>query len=134
MSLKNVKKGDKVILVGFTGMKLGIFEVAKASAKSIMIKKRNGDAMIFSKKTGKQTNMDEDKKNYLNSVMIDDGSYVPPKRGKRKKAKKEDETKLKKAAKKPKKKKEVFEEDDIDDWEDDDFEDDDFEDDEEVPF
>jgi hypothetical protein len=132
MSLKNVKKGDKVILVGFTGMKLGIFEVAKASAKSIMIKKRNGDAMIFSKKTGKQTNMDEDKKNYLNSVMIDDGSYVPPKRGKRKKAKKEDETKLKKAAKK---KKEVFEEDDIDDWEDDDFEDDDFEDDdEETPF
>lgn len=125
MSLKNVKKGDKVILVGFTGMKLGIFEVAKASAKSIMIKKRNGDAMIFSKKTGKQTNMDEDKKNYLNSVMIDDGSYVPPKRGKRKKAKKEDETKFKKAAK------EVFEEDDIDDWEDDDFEDDD---DEETPF
>lgn len=127
MGLKNVKKGDKVILVGFTGMKLGIFEVAKASAKSIMIKKRNGDVMIFSKKTGKQTNMDEDKKNYLNSVMVDDGSYVPPKRGKRKKAKKEDETKFKKAAKK---KKEVFEEDDIDDWEDDDFEDDDFEDDE----
>lgn len=127
MSLKNVRKGDKVILVGFTGMKLGIFEVAKASAKSIMIKKRNGDVMIFSKKTGKQTNMDEDKKNYLNSVMVDDGSYVPPKRGKRKKAKKEDETKFKKDAKK---KKEVFEEDDIDDWEDDDFEDDDFEDDE----
>ena len=131
MSLKNVKKGDKVILVGFTGMKLGIFEVAKASAKSIMIKKRNGDAMIFSKKTGKQTNMDEDKKNYLNSVMIDDGSYVTPKKKKKKKAKKEDGTKFKKAAKK---KKEVFEEDDIDDWEDDDFEDDDFEDDEEVPF
>ena len=131
MSLKNVKKGDKVILVGFTGMKLGIFEVAKASAKSIMIKKRNGDAMIFSKKTGKQTNMDEDKKNYLNSVMIDDGSYVTPKKKKKKKAKKEDGTKFKKEEKK---KKEVFEEDDIDDWEDDDFEDDDFEDDEEVPF
>lgn len=110
MSLKNIKKGDTVIVKGFTGIKLGVFEVAKATEKSITVKKTDGSLMIFSKKDGKQTNVEEGKERYANSVMEDDGSYVAPKRGK-KKSKKDDA--------KPKKKEkpeeiEEFEEDDDD--------------------
>ena len=115
MSLKNIKKGDSVIVKGFTGIKLGVFKVAKATEKSITVEKKDGSLMIFSKKDGKQTNVEEGKERYANSVMEDDGSYVQPHRGK--KTKKED----KKPAKKPKKQAEP---DDVDDEE---FEDDDFE-------
>ena len=37
MSLKNVKKGDSVIVKGFTGIKLGVFTVAKATEKNITV-------------------------------------------------------------------------------------------------
>ena len=50
MSLKNIKKGDTVIVKGFTGIKLGVFEVAKATEKSITVEKKDGSLMIFSKK------------------------------------------------------------------------------------
>lgn len=111
MSLKSIKKGDSVIVKGFTGIKLGVFEVAKATEKSITVKKKNGDLMIFSKKTGKQTNVEEGKEKYASSVMEDDGSYVAPKRGKRK---------AKKPVEKPKKKEEPEEVEELDDEEDDD--------------
>ena len=113
MSLKNVKKGDSVIVKGFTGIKLGVFTVAKATEKNITVEKKDGSLMIFSKKDGKQTNVEEGKERYANSVMEDDGSYVQPHRGK--KTKKED----KKPAKKSKKQAEP---DDVDDEE---FEDED---------
>lgn len=115
MSLKNVKKGDSVIVKGFTGIKLGVFTVAKATEKNITVEKKDGSLMIFSKKDGKQTNVEEGKERYANSVMEDDGSYVQPHRGK--KTKKED----KKPAKKPKKQAEPVDEEFGDD-EDDDFE------------
>ena len=115
MSLKSIKKGDSVIVKGFTGIKLGVFTVAKATEKSITVEKKDGSLMIFSKKDGKQTNVEEGKERYANSVMEDDGSYVQPHRGK----------KTKKSAKKPAKKsepaKEVEEDEDFED-EDDDFE------------
>lgn len=118
MSLKNIKKGDTVIVKGFTGIKLGVFEVAKATEKSITVEKKDGSLMIFSKKDGRQTNVEEGKEKYANSVMENDGSYVKPNSGGRKK----------KAAKpaKPTKKPEPVEEveDDEDEFED---EDDDFE-------
>jgi hypothetical protein len=111
----NVSKGDTVILKGFTGIKLGVFEVAKATEKSITIKKKDGSLMIFSKKDGRQTNVEEGKEKYANSVMENDGSYVKPNSGGRKK-------KAAKPAKKPEPVEEV--EDDEDEFEDDD---DDFE-------
>lgn len=115
MSLKNIKKGDTVIVKGFTGIKLGVFEVAKATEKSITVEKKDGSLLIFSKKDGKQTNVEEGKEKYANSVMEDDGSYVKPNSGGRKK----------KAAKKPAKVEAPEPEDDeeeFDDEEDDDFE------------
>lgn len=111
----NVSKGDTVILKGFTGIKLGVFEVAKATEKSITIKKKDGSLMIFSKKDGRQTNVEEGKEKYANYVMENDGSYVKPNSGGRKK-------KAAKPAKKPEPVEEV--EDDEDEFEDDD---DDFE-------
>ena len=73
-----LKKGEKVILKGFTGIKLGVFEVVAATKKTITICKKNGDEMVFDKKTGKQINVEEGKERYANSIMEDDGSYVAP--------------------------------------------------------
>lgn len=72
------KKGDKVIVKGFTGIKLGVFEVASATKKTITVNKKNGDEMIFDRKTGRQVNVEEGKEKYANSVMEDDGSFVAP--------------------------------------------------------
>jgi len=81
------KKGDKVIVKGFTGIKLGVFEVAAATKKTITVNKKNGDEMIFDRKTGRQVNVEEGKEKYANSVMEDDGSFVAPStRGASKKA------------------------------------------------
>lgn len=124
MSLKNIKKGDTVIVKGFTGIKLGVFEVAKATEKNITVEKKDGSLMIFSKKTGKQTNVEEGKEKYANSVMEDDGSYVQPHRGK--KTPKAEPTK--KAPKKAKKEDAIPEPEEDDEDLDEDFdEDDDFE-------
>lgn len=131
----SVKKGDTVILKGFTGIKLGLFVVEKATDKTATILKKDGTKMIFSLKTGKQTNVEEGKEKYANSIMEDDGSYVEPTRGgKRKKTTKKaskkaveadeeeelEETpkKAKKTVKKAKKAVEEVEEDDDDDFED----------------
>lgn len=73
-----LKKGDKVILKGFTGIKLGVFEVASTTKKTVTILKRNGDELIFDRKTGKQVNVAEGKEKYANSIIEDDGSFVAP--------------------------------------------------------
>lgn len=73
-----LKKGEKVILKGFTGIKLGVFEVTAVTKKTITICKKNGDELVFDKKTGKQINIEEGKERYANSIMEDDGSYVAP--------------------------------------------------------
>lgn len=95
-----VKKGDSVILKGFTGIKLGVFQVVSATKKTVTLNKRNGDEMVFDRATGKQLNMEEGKEKYANSIMEDDGSFVAPSTAgaKRKKA-----AKANKPAKKGKK-------------------------------
>lgn len=142
----NLKKGDKVIVKGFTGIKLCVSEVAKADKKTITVLKKNGDEMIFDRKTAKQINVEEGKEKFANSVMEDDGSYeghapVSKKKGKKaakaapKKVKPEPEEvededededeeeevkpvkKSKKPAKKPAKKSKKVEDDDDDDFE-----------------
>lgn len=114
MSLKNIKKGDTVIVKGFTGIKLGVFEVAKATEKNVTIEKKDGSLMIFSKKDGKQTNVAEGKEKYANSIMEDDGSYVKPNPGKRKK---KDEKPAKQEKPEPEDDEDEFEDDDDDDFE-----------------
>lgn len=138
-----MKKGEKVILKGFTGIKLGVFPVESTTKKTITVLKKNGDEMVFDRKTGKQINVDEGKEKYANSIIPDDGSFVAPstagaKRKSTKKATKvqtkvedeadeeneecEDEAPAKKSKKTPKKspKKAAPVEDDEDDDEDDD--------------
>lgn len=90
-----LKKGDKCIVKGFTGIKLGVFEVAAASKKTITVMKKNGDEMIFDKKTCRQVNVEEGKEKYANSIMEDDGSYTAPNRGTRKSADKKTSKKAK---------------------------------------
>lgn len=143
----DVKKGDKVIVKGFTGIKLCVSEVAEATKKTITVLKKDGSEMVFDRKTCKQINVEEGKEKYANSVMEDDGSYVAPstkkvvkKKGKKvakpvtKKAKPEPEDdededdeeeeevkpakKSKPTKKAAKKSKKVVEEDDDDDFED----------------
>lgn len=143
----DVKKGDKVIVKGFTGIKLCVSEVAEATKKTITVLKKDGSEMVFDRKTCKQINVEEGKEKYANSVMEDDGSYVAPstkkvvkKKGKKvakpvtKKVKPEPEDdededdeeeeevkpakKSKPAKKAAKKSKKVVEEDDDDDFED----------------
>lgn len=104
----NQKKGDTVIVCGFTGIKLGVFEVTSATKKTITCTKRNGDEMIFDRKTGKQINVEEGKEKYANTAIEDDGSYVAPTR-----------SGAKKSAKKPAKKQPEPVEDDEDDEDDD---------------
>lgn len=73
-----MKKGDKIILKGFTGIKLGVFLVESTTKKTITVLKKNGDEMVFDRKTGKQVNVEEGKERYANSIVEDDGSYVAP--------------------------------------------------------
>ena len=73
-----MNKGDKVILKGFTGIKLGVFPVASTTKKTITVLKKNGDEMVFDRKTGKQVNVEEGKEKYANSIIPDDGSFVAP--------------------------------------------------------
>lgn len=129
-----VKKGETVIVKGFTGIKLGVFEVAAADKKTVTVMKKNGDEMVFDRKTGKQINVAEGKEKYANSIMEDDGSYVAPstKKVSKKKASKsvpkkskpepvedeeddedeEEEKPVKKSKKPAKKSKKVVEDDD----------------------
>lgn len=88
MSIMTAKKGDSVILCGFTGIKLGVFTITAATKKTITLTKANGDELIFDRKTGKQINVEEGKEKYANKVIEDDGSYVAPTRSGAKKAKK----------------------------------------------
>ena len=124
-----VKKGDSVILKGFTGIKLGVFQVVSATKKTVTLNKKNGDEMIFDRATGKQLNVEEGKEKYANSIMEDDGSYVAPSTAgaKRKKAAKAD-----KADKAPKKGKKVTKPVEPEEPEDEELEDEDDEDFEEI--
>ncbi len=112
------KKGEKVIVKGFTGIKLGVFEVSSVTKKTVTVTKRNGDEMIFDRKTGKQTNVAEGKEKYANSAMDDDGSYVAPTRKKAAAPAKEEKA-SKKPAKKSAKKPEPVEDNEDEDEEDD---------------
>lgn len=109
------KKGEKVIVKGFTGIKLGVFEVTGVTKKTISVTKRNGDEMIFDRKTGRQTNTEEGKEKYANTAMDDDGSYVAPTRKKAAAPAKEEKSSKKPTKKSSKKQPEPEEDEDEDD-------------------
>lgn len=116
MSVAKVKKGNTVIMCGFTGMKLGVYKVTAADKDTITIEKADGTEVDFVRKTGKQ--VDPKNPKYANSIIEDDGSYVNP-RDIKKPAKKKPATK--------KAKKEEVEEEELEE------EDEDEEEEEEVP-
>ena len=86
--LKNLKKGDTVILHMFTGIAVGVKEVIAADAKTVTLETRIGTAK-FSKKTGIQVEPAAKAERFANFITEDDGSFVPPER-KGKKLKKEE--------------------------------------------
>lgn len=150
-TMAKVKKGDTVILCAFTGMKIGVKTVSKVDKNTITIETDKGEA-VFDRKTAKQIDPEPKAPRFANSIIPDDGSYVPPQRKKKakpakkvsKKAKPEPEVEEedeeeeetpapKKATKKPAAKKKAAPkpapepEEDEDDDEDEDWDDDDFE-------
>lgn len=120
MAVFQLTKGDKVALIGFTGIYLAEMEISKATKKEFTVVKRDGKEMVFDKETGIQTNVEEGKEKYANRIVhpseIEDGKWT----GKEKKEEKKEEEKPKKKApakKKASKKKveevvEIEEEDD----------------------
>lgn len=95
-NLASVKKGDTVAVVGFTGIRLSDSVVVAATKTTITLNKKNGDEMVFDRKTGEQTNMDEGKEKYANKIMSVEDAPTNKDRAKRKK-----KNEVKKAAKAP---------------------------------
>lgn len=136
MSVLATQKGDKVVLLGFTGIRLAEVEIAKATKTSLTVIKADGKELVFDRKTGIQTNTEEGKEKYANKIVHPTNAPAPKKKAAPKKVapkvveevevdeeddEEEEEKPKKKPAKKvePKKKKKVVEveEDDEDDYE-----------------
>lgn len=97
-NLEKVKKGDTVVMLGFTGMNLGKFTVAGATKTELSIEAKNGSTLKFSRKSGKQVNVEEGKERYANRIVLPEDAP----------AKKE-----RKKPEKPVKPVEIVEEDDV---------------------
>lgn len=105
MSLANVKKGETVALLGFTGIRLADVVVSAATKTEISVEKKDGAIMVFDRKTGVQKNVDEGKEKYANKIVtLED---APEKKERKAKAKP-----VKKAVKKVE---EIVEEDEDED-------------------
>lgn len=112
--LMSVKKGDEVVMLGFTGIRLCTLKVAAADKKTITVETKKGE-LVFDRKTGVQQDMEEGKEKYANKLVHPDDA--PEQKAKKsakpaaKPAKKEEPKKSKKA--------EPVEEDDEDEDEED---------------
>ena len=100
--LENVKKGETVALLGFTGMNIGEFKVTAATKSEITIETKKG-TLSFSRKTGKQLGLPEEKEKYANKIVLPEDAPEKVER-KAKPAKKDDKKKPAKEDKKPAKK------------------------------
>jgi len=98
--LENVKKGETVALLGFTGMNIGEFKVTAATKSEITIETKKG-TLSFSRKTGKQLGLAEDKEKYANKIVLPEDA--PPKVERKAKPKVEDKKDDKKKPAKDKK-------------------------------
>lgn len=84
-NLKNIKKGNTVILHMFTGLATGVKKVIAADKETFTVETNKGD-MVFSKKTGKQIDPEPSSEKYANFATEDDGSFVPKNKKKSSKA------------------------------------------------
>lgn len=122
--LGEVKKGNMVALLGFTGMNLGEYKVTAADKTEISIETKKG-TLTFSRKTGVQTNVEKGKERFANKICLPEDAPEKIDRNAAKKAEpkkedkkaKKDEKPAKKAVKKPEP--EPEDEDDDDDEDDD---------------
>jgi len=116
--LEKIKKGNVVTLLGFTGMNIGDFPVVEATKTELTIETKKG-TLSFSRKTGKQLGLPEEKEKYANKIVLPEDAPEKVER-KAKPAKKDDKKKPAKEDKKPAEKQPAppVEPDDDDDAED----------------
>lgn len=118
--LGEVKKGNMVVLLGFTGMNLGEYKVTAADKTEISIETKKG-TLTFSRKTGVQTNVEKGKERFANKICLpEDAPEKIDRNAAKKDAPKKDDKKAKKDEKAAKKPEPEPEPDDDDDDEDDD--------------
>lgn len=115
--MKGIKTGDTIIMKSFTGTAMGVFEVVAETEKTFTVLKKNGQKVIFSKKTGKQINVEEGKERYANYAIENDGSYKSIRPTDQEKDGVEEKPKKKKPAKKVKEVEEVEEVEEIEEIE-----------------
>jgi len=81
------KKGGKMVLIGFTGIRLSEVICTAATKAEITMTKKDGSLMIFDRKTGVQTNARDAK--YANKIVtVEDAPPAKEKKAPKKKAKK----------------------------------------------
>ena len=97
--LEKIKKGNVVTLLGFTGMNIGDFPVVEATKTELTIETKKG-TLSFSRKTGKQLGLPEEKEKYANKIVLPEDAPEKVER-KAKPAKKDDKKKPAKEDKKP---------------------------------
>ena len=67
--MKEIKKGDTVVMYTFTGMRLGEFPVKNVDKKGVIsVEKKDGSVLTFSGKDGTQTGVAEGKEKYANRI------------------------------------------------------------------
>lgn len=109
MSLKNVKKGDNVVLHLFTGIGIASKEVIAADKRTITIETAKGKS-VFDRATGKQVEPKAKQERFANFITPDTGDFTPPR-----KKKSVDKTDSTKKVKKVITKKRAFNEDEYED-------------------
>jgi hypothetical protein len=111
--LMDVKKGNTVVMLGFTGIRLADVVVADCDKKTISIETKKNGTLVFDRKTGKQQDMAEGKEKYANTIVHPEDA---PKQKKAAPATKKDKKEDKKTSdKKGSKKSDEDEEEDSDD-------------------
>lgn len=77
------KKGQTVVLIGFTGIRLSEVVASNATKTVITVTKKDGSDMLFDRKTGMQTNCVEGKEKYANKIMsVEDAPEAKAKKAK----------------------------------------------------
>ena len=80
MTLATATKGDVVVLLGFTGIRLADMKIKVATKTELHIEKKDGKLLIFDRKTGIQKNVDEGKEKYANKIVAEEDAPAPKKK------------------------------------------------------
>lgn len=90
--LEKIKKGNVVTLLGFTGMNIGDFPIVEATKTELTIETKSG-LLTFSRKTGKQLGLPEEKERYANKIVLPEDAPEKVERKKKVEDKKKDDKK-----------------------------------------